>query len=396
MVTTLAQVVLLTASGFASLRGRPGPPLALAFSTACAVAVFLATIALATGIERTLNATAHPARALVVSSVSSTEGASFLQAHEVAAVRSYDDFTVISPELLLSIPQMRRKHEDEVFRLPKRGVTKSAFQLRPEVEIVAGRMMEPGKWETIVGIRAAREFAGLALGDTVQHHDAPHVDWTVVGHFTAGGGMHETELWVDKAALTAYGWEGDSANVVWVELHDSTSLAAVDRMLHANPLLVATHLVSEGAFFDRFGAQATAPLRIFAAVVGAVMALGAVSAAVYASATAVAARRLEIATMRAIGISAVAIGVAIVGESVLVAAVGGLLGVAFVYAAFDGVQTASTLGTAAGPLVYSLSVSVGASLVALSLAIGTGFVGAFGAVAHAVRLDVASALRAVQ
>lgn len=392
MRRTLHQAGLLTLANLADLRRRPGPALALAVSTACATGVFLATMALASGIERALASTARPDRAVVISSISSAEATSLLQAHQVAAVRDMG-FATASPEYVLTLPEVARKRDGALFSLGKRGVEPAAFELRPEVHIVAGRAFEPGKWEMIVGVRAARAFAGLAIGDTVRHRDAPHVDWRVVGYFTAGGGMHESELWVDKAALAAYGRRGNGANIIWVRLGDPASLPAMDRALRANPMLAATRLVAEGDFFEAFGERVARPLRTFAAVVGAIMVLGAASAAVYAAATMTAARRLELATLRALGIGTFPIGTAIVAESALVAASGGLLGTAIVHAAVDGAGGVDTLGRFDVQLAYDKAVTTEAALMALACAVAVGVIGTVGAVVHAARLDIASTLR---
>lgn len=391
MLRTLRQVRHLTLANLADLRRRPGPAVALAVSTACATGVFLATMALASGIERALASTARPDRAVVISNVASAEATSLLQAHQVAAVRDMG-FAVTSPENVLTLPKMMRKRDGALFRLGKRGVEQAAFELRPEVRIVAGRTFEPGKWEMIVGVRAAREFAGLAIGDTVRHPDAPHVDWRVVGHF-AGSVIHESELWVDKAALAAYGWAGKGARVVWVGLDDAASLATMDRALRASPILASTRLVVEGEFFQAFGATITRPLRTFAAVVGVIMVLGAVSAAVYAAATMTAMRRVEIATLRALGIGVFPIGVAIVAESALVAGGGAFLGTAIVHASVDGAGSVDTLGRFDVQMAYDKAVTAEAAFIALACAVAVGMVGTIGAVVHATRLDIASTLR---
>ena len=392
MRRTLHQAGLLTLANLADLRRRPGPALALAVSIACATGVFLATMALASGIERALASTARPDRAIVTSSVADAEATSLLQAHQVAAVRDMG-FAAASPEYVLTLPKVARKRDGALFSLGKRGVEPAAFELRPEVRIVAGRAFELGKWEMIVGVRAAREFAGLAIGDVVRHRDAPNVDWHIVGHFTAGGGMHESELWVDKTALAAYGWAGNAAKVVWVRLDDPASLPAMDRTLRTSPMLAATRLVAEREFFQTFGERVTRPLRTFAAVVGTIMVLGAVSAAVYAAATATAARRLELATLRALGIGTFPIGAAIVAESALVAAGGGLLGTAIVHAAIDGAGGVDTLGRFDVQLAYDKAVTTEAALIALACAVAVGIIGTVGAVVHAARLDIASTLR---
>ena len=57
----------------------------------------------------------------------------------------------------------------------------------------------PGKNEVIVGAGAAREFAGL---DRRRHEiRIGQNDWDVVGIFTAGGGVGESEIWTDADVL---------------------------------------------------------------------------------------------------------------------------------------------------------------------------------------------------
>ena len=57
-----------------------------------------------------------------------------------------------------------------------------------------GRMFELGKNEVIVGFGAAREFAGLDLGATIK---VGREAWPIVGVFSAGGGLAESDIWTD-------------------------------------------------------------------------------------------------------------------------------------------------------------------------------------------------------
>ena len=78
-----------------------------------------------------------------------------------------------------------------------RGVGPAAFEIRKDFQIVDGRPFEWGRNEIIVGQGAAAEFAGLDLGKTVL---IGKNEWSVVGVFSAGGGVSESEI---TAQLTA-------------------------------------------------------------------------------------------------------------------------------------------------------------------------------------------------
>ena len=54
----------------------------------------------------------------------------------------------------------------------------------------------PGRNEIIVGVSAARQYAGLDVGDMVQARTAT---LEVVGHFVAEGTAVESEIWMDRA-----------------------------------------------------------------------------------------------------------------------------------------------------------------------------------------------------
>ena len=78
-----------------------------------------------------------------------------------------------------------------------------------------GRRFSPGVREVIVGRRAARQFEGLEVGSRIAFRDS---DWTVVGIFTSGGDVHESEIWADaEVAASAFrrtGFQSVTARLV--------------------------------------------------------------------------------------------------------------------------------------------------------------------------------------
>lgn len=79
-----------------------------------------------------------------------------------------------------------------------RGVSPQGVTLRPQIRMVAGRVFKPGSAEIIVGSGIAKGFGGVRIGE---HLRFAQRDWTVVGHFDAGGSGFDSEIWGDVDQL---------------------------------------------------------------------------------------------------------------------------------------------------------------------------------------------------
>jgi putative ABC transport system permease protein len=125
------------------------------------------------------------------------------------------------------------------------------------------------------------------------------------------------------------------------------------------------------------------------------MGLGALFAALNSMHSAVAARTVEIATLKALGFGPTPIIVALLIEAVLLAGCGAILGVTTAIIAFDG-QAISTIGGALwdSQLVYALDVDASLTATAIAVACGLGLLGALHPAVRAARLNVAEGLQA--
>jgi putative ABC transport system permease protein len=137
-------------------------------------------------------------------------------------------------------------------------------------------------------------------------------------------------------------------------------------------------------------------LSIVATVVGAVMAVGAVFAALNTMYTSVSSRTREIATLRALGFGSAAVVASVLTEALLLALAGALLGAALAWSIFNG-NTVSTLSGGGGLAQVVFQLRIGAELVGLGMAwaCGVGLLGGLLPALRAARIPVATALRAV-
>src|SRR5207248_2848725 len=79
-----------------------------------------------------------------------------------------------------------------------RGIGAHGLALRPQVQLMEGRMFQPGLRECIVSRGLAQRFTGCRLG---QRFRTGKLDWEVVGIFDAHHTAYDSEIWmaVDEA-----------------------------------------------------------------------------------------------------------------------------------------------------------------------------------------------------
>ena len=121
------------------------------------------------------------------------------------------------------------------------------------------------------------------------------------------------------------------------------------------------------------------------------MAIGALFAALNTMYSAVSARSVEIATLRAIGFGATGVVVSVLTEALLLALVGAALGAAAAWALFGG--NTITMGGSVSSAIFELRISPSLLLIGVVWACAVGFLGGLFPAVRAARLPVATALR---
>ncbi|WP_255511753.1 ABC transporter permease [Mitsuaria sp. TWR114] len=269
-----------------------------------------------------------------------------------------------------------------------RGLGDEAFAVRPQVKIISGRKFQPGLKELIVGQGAARQFEGLEPGKQLRLGSQM---WTVTGVFASGDSM-ESELWADAPVVAETYRRGASRNSVTVKLTDAADFKDFKAALEANPQL-KVDATTTLAFFAKQSEQMTKILRIIGIVVGSIMAVGAVFGALNTMFAAVATRAREIATLRAIGFPGLPVVVAVMLETMLLAALGGLIGGGIAYLLFNGHAASTMAAGSVGKLSFELRVSGQLLWEGLKWALAIGFIGGLFPAVRAASVPVTTALR---
>ena len=384
----LKQTAAVTRMNLENLSSRAGSSATVVVGSAAVVAVLLGLLAMSAGFRSALVETAKPDRGLILRNGSNNEMDGWIGLQELAILEADEGFEVTSGEVYTTLT-VRKRGADTAVDVVCRGVTAAAFALRPEVRIVSGRTLVPGRNEIIVGASAARQYAGLDVGDSVQARTAT---LEVVGHFVAEGGAPESEIWMDRAISQSVFRRTSTVSVARVKLASDVDVQALNQRLAADPRLTGT-LIPEQEFFAAQSASRAALIDAFAYLIAGIMALGSVFGALATMFTAVGQRSVEIATLRALGFHAVPVVVSVLVEATALALAGGVLGAAVVYAILDG-YTASTLNPAAGSqLAFAFRVTPESIRLGVGWAIAVGVIGGMAPAMRAARSPITTVLR---
>ena len=155
-----------------------------------------------------------------------------------------------------------------------------------------------GTDELIVGEGILREFSGFELGQEVRFGKFA---WKVVGVFSTGGNVFESELWADAKVIQSLYNRGSGYQSVRAQLTSPDQLEALKQFVENDPRL-NNDVTTEADYFQAQG-KTLSYMAIFGRVISTVMALGALAGALNTMYTSVADRAMEIATLRAIGFS---------------------------------------------------------------------------------------------
>jgi putative ABC transport system permease protein len=379
----------------ASIPQRFGTSSVIVIGIAGVVAVLISVLAMATGFKRTILATGRDDRAIVLRGGSDSELASTLAREatltimDAPGIRKDAAGKPIASAEAVVVVDMPKKSNDSGANVTIRGVGPEGMALRPEIQLIAGRMFQRGLRELIVGSGAQAQFKGLDVGSHIALRGS---DWTIVGAFVSNGDSHESELLADgETVLSAYRRNLYQSVVVLLDSKDS--FATFKSSLTTNPQL-SVDAMREHDYYAHQSQRMSSVLSFIAYFVGGIMAVGALFGALNTMYSAVSVRSREIATLRAIGFGASAVVLSVLIEALLLSVIGALLGAALAWMFFNG-NVVSTLGSNFTQVVFRLA--VGPSLVVLGIvwACVIGLVGGLFPAIRAARLPVATALRAL-
>jgi putative ABC transport system permease protein len=359
------------------------------------VVVFVSVLSIATGFAAAMQGSGSPGHALVMRSGADSELTSGLSGPEVDVIKQAPGIARgaqgvdVSAELYVIIDLPKKATPDKAANVPMRGIEPAGMAVRENVSIIRGRMFTFGTNEVIVGRGANGQFQGLDVGATVV---SGQNRWQVVGLFEADGAVAETEIWCDARALQGAYRRGNSYQSVLARLDSAESLTTFRDWLTANPQLNVM-IRRENEYYAGQSQALTRLIQTIGFGIAGLMGIGAVFGAILTMYTAVATRAREIATLRALGFNTSAVLVSVVGESLALGGLGGVIGGLAAYAAFNGYQTSTMNFQTFSQVAFAFRVTPQLLALGLFYALGMGFVGGLFPAIRAARLPISSALR---
>ena len=377
-----------------NLVARKVTTLLTAGGLALVVYVFATVLMLDEGLRRTLVGTGSWDNAIVIRRAAETEVQSGVDRDQAGVVETQPEVAfgvqgerLVSKETVVLIT-LNKRGSDKPSNVVIRGVGAEGLKLRPQVKLVSGRLFQPGSSEVIAGRSIGDRFVGAGIGERLRFGAR---EWTVVGHFDAGGTGFDSEIWGDGDQLMQ-AFRRNAYSAVILRLTQADALQSLKARLENDPRLTLD-VKRESVYYAEQSEQLSAFIRYLGVTLSVIFSSGAIIGAMITMYASVATRTGEIGTLRALGFRQGSILWAFLLEALLLGLIGGAIGLAL--ASFmQWVSFSTTNFQTFSELAFSFSLTVKIALQSMAFALGMGLLGGFLPAARAARLKIVDALRA--
>jgi hypothetical protein len=379
-----------------NLARRPVRTLLTGASSALVAGLFVATAAFVQGLARSFSSAGQDDVAILLSRVSESDvlrstvppALAELVAAEIESVARPGGVPAVSAEIHsgTNLRLGERPPEgasDPSYQAFVRGVTERAFLVHDAVTLLEGHL--PGPGEVLVG-RIVPDQLGLdpELFRPGQKLRFEGGTFTICGTFAAPGTTIESELFAPLVDLRSLSRREDSS-AVFVRLRSPADFGELE-LFARRRLDLELNAIPSALYYQELGAY-FGPIRALAWVLALMMGGAALFGGANTLNAAVQDRVRELATLRAIGYRPRALFWSLLQESVVLAAAGGLLGLALARFALSGAAVRIAMGA------FTLSIGPEAVLAGCAAALLLGIVSTLPAAARVARLPVAVALK---
>ena len=384
-----------------NLRLRKGLTVMTALGIALTVTTAIFLMALVAGLDRAFVSSGSPLDVLVLRKGSEAELSGGFDASLFPTLKTLPGIAkdsqgepMVSGEWVVVIVLPRKDGTGEV-NVTVRGMMPDGLEMRQlpgpdqrsNVKLVAGRWFQTGQREVVVSKSIRDRFAHANIGDTIEFGKG---SWKVVGVFDAGGSAYESEVWGDVNQMASdFDRQGGFASA-YLRATDPISAEALKNRVSDDQRLKLEGML-ESEYYAKQTSSGT-PIKVIGWVVGIIMAIGSIFAAMNTMYAAVAYRGREIATLRVIGFSRPAILTSFVLESLLLALLGALVGIVLMLP-FNGMQTGTSNAVTFSEVVFALRITPVVATNAIIFALIMGFIGGLAPAWHAARQNILTALR---
>ncbi len=365
-----------------------------ALGIALTVAVLSADMALVAGLENAFRATGNPLNILVLRKAGTSELTSAVTRQgfqdikfKPGIARNSQGEPLASLEMI-TVLSLRGPAKPEGSNINLRGLLPVGIQLR-DVKITGGRWFNQGQREVVIGKSIADKFPDSGLGKQMRFGRG---SWTVVGVMDGGQSALNSEVWGDLNQVSTDFNRPDGLSSVLLRATDEAAVPALVNSINDDRKLNQTARTEKEYYETQ--TVAAAPIEYLGIFVSIIMAVGSSFAAMNTMYAAVARRSREIGTLRVLGFSQGSILLSFFLESLLLATIGGLLGILLVL-------PLNNITTSVGNFITFSETSFNFSVSPNVMALGVGFAMVMGALGGlfparmAARKEILTALREI-
>jgi len=357
------------------------------------VAVLLAILALVGGLRSSLQASGNPLNVLVMRKGTNAELSSsvtpgnFQDIKFKTGIAQGKDGQPLASLEMVTVINLASVDAPDGMNVTLRGITPVGIALRDNLKLVSGRWFDPGRREVVVGESIEKRFPDARIGQKLHFGRG---DWDVVGIMSVGRGATNSEIYGDLNQISADFQRSEALSSVLLRATDAPAAQALINDIQGDPRL-NMDAVSELAYYQ---AQTNSGLVIesLGIFVSIVMGVGSSFAAMNTMYAAVARRAQEIGTLRVLGFSRGSILFSFVVESILLAALGGLVGCLLVLP-LNGITTGIGNFVTFSEIDFNFRVTAQIMAVGVTFAILLGALGGLFPAASASRKEILAALR---
>jgi putative ABC transport system permease protein len=363
-----------------------------ALGIALTVAVLLAVLALVNGLQTAFKSSGNPLQILVMRKGSNAELSSavtrevFQNLKSMAGIAREGDQPVASLEMVtvINLPSVDSPNGMNV---TLRGILPNGIRMRDNLKLQDGRWFQAGQREVVVGKSIAKRYPGAQMGKKMRFGRG---EWEVVGVMDGGKSAVNSEIFGDLNQISSDFNRPDGLSSALLRATDEAAVPALINSLNDDRRLGVLAQTEKEYYESQTNSGALLQfLGIFIAVI---MAVGSSFAAMNTMYAAVARRAREIGTLRVLGFSRGSILFSFLIESLLLSALGGLLGCLLVLP-LNNITTAVGSFVTFSEIAFNFRVSPQIMAAGLAFALVMGALGGLFPARMAARKEILTALR---
>lgn len=365
-----------------------------ALGIALTVSVLVAVLALVNGLRAAFRSSGNPLQVLVLrkganaelnSGVTRTLFQDIKFKPGIARNEAGEPYASLEMITVINLPGVDKLNGTNV---TVRGLGSIGVGMR-NVKLIAGRWFRSGRREVVVGKSVASRHPGARLGEKLRFGKGL---WDVVGVMDGGQSTVNSEIWGDLNQIAGDFNRPDALSSILLRAAAAAAVPALVHSINDDPRLNSTAR-TEIEYFESQTVSA-APVQFLGIFVSIIMAVGSSFAAMNTMYAAVARRAREIGTLRVLGFSRGSILFSFFVESLLLSALGGLIGCLLVLP-LDNITTGIGSFITFSEIAFNFRVGPETMAVGVAFALLMGALGGFLPARTAAKKEILVALREI-